>query len=60
MQLMYKEKKVQPITKKQIDYIGLLCKHHNICLEADLEKMTRSEASKFIDGIISKHGNMQY
>lgn len=60
MQLMYKEKKVQPITKKQMDYIGLLCKYHNICLEETIEEMTRSEASRFIDSIISKHGNMQY
>lgn len=57
-QLMYKEKKVQPITKKQIDYIGLLCRHHNLCLEVELSEMTRSEASKFIDSIISEHGNM--
>lgn len=59
-QLMYKQKKVQPITKKQIDYIGLLCKYHNICVDRNLEEMTRSEASKLIDSIISERGNIQY
>lgn len=58
VQLMYKEKKVQPITKKQIDYIGLLCRHHNLCLEVELSEMTRSKASKLIDSIISEYGNM--
>ena len=60
MQLMYKEKKVQPITKKQIDFIELLCKYHHICMDKNVEEMTRSEASRYIDSIISRHGNMQY
>ena len=63
MQLQYKHKKVQPVTKKQIDFIGSLCKQHNICLEKCLNKcledLTRSEASKFIDSIISEHGNIK-
>lgn len=60
MQLMYKQKKVQPITKKQIDYIASLCKYHNLCPDKCVEEMTRSEASKFIDSIISEHGMIQY
>ena len=60
MQLMFKQKKVQPITKKQIDYIGLLCEYHGICPEACVKELTRSEASKFIDSIISEHGMIQY
>ena len=60
MQLMFKQKKVQPITRKQIDYIGLLCEYHGLCPETCLEEMTRSEASKFIDSIISEHGMIQY
>ncbi len=58
MQLMCKEKKVQPVTKKQLDYIELLCKHHRIRINENVEEMTRSEASKFIDSIIGTHGNM--
>ena len=60
MQLMYKQKKVQAVTKKQLDYIELLCKYHHLCLERKCENMTRSEASKLIDSIISEHGNIQY
>lgn len=57
-QLMYRQKKVQPVTKKQIDYIGLLCEHHGLSPEKNLEKMTRGEASKLIDSIISEYGMM--
>lgn len=60
MQLMFKQKKVQPITKKQIDYITLLCQYHGLCPKGDVGEMTRSEASKFIDSIISEHGMIQY
>lgn len=63
MQLQYKQKKVQSITKKQIEFIGSLCKQHKICLDECLDKcleeLTRSEASKFIDSIISEHGNIK-
>ena len=60
IQLMFKQKKVQPITKKQMDYIGTLCKYHNLCPEQNVTEMTRSEASKFIDSIISKYGMINY
>lgn len=71
MQLQYKHKKVQPVTKKQIDFIASLCKQHKICMaeclgkyinkcsDISLEELTRSEASKLIDSIISEHGNMK-
>ena len=60
VQLMYKQKKVQPITKKQMDYIGTLCKYHNLCPNTNILEMTRSEASKYIDSIISKYGMINY
>ena len=60
VQLMFKQKKVQPITKKQIDYISLLCEYHDLCPEKNFKKMTRSEASKYIDSIICEHGIMKY
>ena len=60
VQLMYKQKKVQPITKKQIDYIGTLCKYHNLRPKQNVSEMTRSEASKFFDSIISKYGMINY
>ncbi len=55
-QLMYKEKKVQPVTKKQIDFIESLCSRHKVSIPDQVEDMTRSEASRFIDSIIGKYG----
>lgn len=57
-QLQYKPKKVQPCTKKQIEYLTMLCCHHNIQMQEHPERLTRSEASKLIDSIISNYGNI--
>ena len=58
-QLQYKPKKVQPCTKKQIEYLTMLCSHHNISMQEQAETLTRSEASKLIDSIISNYGQLQ-
>ena len=55
-QLQYRPKKVQPCTKKQIEYLTMLCCQHNIQIQIQLETLTRSEASKMIDNIISNYG----
>lgn len=55
-QLMFKPKKVQPITQKQKEYLQALFAYHNISTEQDIDTLTRSEASKMIDGIILRHG----
>ncbi len=57
-QLQYKPKKVQPCTKKQIEYLTILCCHHNIQMQEHPERLTRSEVSKLIDSIISNYGNI--
>lgn len=57
-QLQYKPKKVQPCTAKQIEYLNLLCCHHQIQMQEHPEELTRSEASKLIDSIISNYGKM--
>lgn len=57
-QLQYKPKKVQPCTRKQIEYLTMLCCHHNIKMQDHPEMLTRSEASKLIDSIISNYGQM--
>ena len=58
LQLQYRPKKVQPCTKKQIEYLTMLCCHHNIHIQVHPENLTRSEASKLIDNIISNYGQM--
>lgn len=56
--LQYKPKKVQPCTAKQIEYLNMLCCHHNLKMQEHPETLTRSEASKLIDNIISNYGQM--
>ena len=57
--LLYKPKKVQPATEKQKNFLQALILCHNLDVQADYDHLTRSEASKIIDGIILKHGNLK-
>jgi DNA polymerase-3 subunit alpha (Gram-positive type) len=57
--MLFKEKKQQPMTKKQKAYLKDLCKYHKIEFNSALEQMTMSEASRWIDQTISKYGRMQ-
>lgn len=57
-QLMHKEKKVQPATEKQIKFLKALRECHGINTPVDYKTLTRSEASKQIDKIISQYGNL--
>lgn len=58
--LIYKTKKVQPITAKQKNYLLDLIKYHNINIETlpAIETLTQSSASKLIDSIILTNGRM--
>lgn len=56
-QLQFKRKKVQPCTKRQIEYLRALCEKHQIQMDLVMENLTRSEASRMIDHIISNYGN---
>ncbi len=58
--LLYKPKKVQPATEKQKNFLKTLILCHQLEMQADYDHMTRSEASKIIDGIISKYGNLKH
>lgn len=55
-QLLYRPKKVQPITPKQKTYLESLLFKHNLSPEKEITELTRSEASKKIDQIISQYG----
>lgn len=57
--LCYKPKKIQKITKKQLQYLKLLLEYHSLNEKQDLETLTRSEASKMIDKIIFQYGYMR-
>ena len=56
--LQFKPKKVQPCTPRQIEYLRTLCAQHNIKIQEQPEKLTRSEMSRLIDNIITSHGKM--
>lgn len=55
-----KVKKLQPITQRQIKYLTNLCNYHNISIDFDIEKLSKNEASKKIDKILSENGRILY
>ncbi len=54
-----KIKKQEPITPRQKLYLNDLLKYHKINKAVEIEKMTKSQASKAIDQIILKYGRMR-
>ena len=57
--LIYKAKKQGPITPAQKGYLNDLLKYHKITLELSVDSLTKNEASRMIDRIISEHGRIQ-
>ena len=57
-EVIYKVKKDQRITQRQINYLNDLIKYHKIEFDADISRMTRSEASRQIDKIIFNYGKL--
>lgn len=57
-QLQFKQKKVQPCTQKQVEYLKALYAHHGLSITCDFCEITRSDASKLIDKLISEYGRM--
>lgn len=56
--LVYKTKKQSPITDKQIKYLRDLVSFHNINIDYEIDKLTKSQASRIIDNIILEHGRI--
>lgn len=50
--------KWEPITAKQKAYMASLCKTHKLELDMNVDKLSKSEASKVIDKIISQYGKI--
>ena len=57
--LFYQVKKENPITISQKRYLNDLIKYHRIETDAVPEKLTKSEASRMIDNIISRYGKIK-
>ena len=60
VQLNYSVKNDTPITAAQKRYLGSLTAYYNVKLEKEIDVLTKSEASRIIDGIISEYGKMPY
>ena len=58
-QMFYKTPKKEPITPAQKKYLGDLLAYHRLPREADINSLTKSEASRKIDEIIREHGRIQ-
>jgi len=55
-QLIYKIKKEGPATKAQKERLYRTLEKHNIIPEYDVEKLTKNEASRYLDRILSEYG----
>lgn len=56
--MVWEMPKREPITAKQKSYLTSLCLKHQLELPQNIEGLSKSEASRMIDGIISKHGKI--
>lgn len=56
IQLIYNAKKDSPITAAQIKYLSALALQHGVTFSTPIDKMTKSEASRNIDNILSEFG----
>ncbi|HEY9575762.1 MAG TPA: exonuclease domain-containing protein [Lachnospiraceae bacterium] len=58
-ELLYKPKKQSPITAAQKGYLKDLLKYHKITCDIEIEKLSKSEASRKIDKIILEYGKIE-
>lgn len=56
--LNYKAKRAQPASKKQKEDLRYLVKYHRIKLPVQIDSLSRSEASRLKDQIISQYGRI--
>ena len=54
--MTYTAKKDTPITPKQINFLRSLIRQHGVVLDRELESLTKSQASREIDKILSTYG----
>lgn len=57
-QLVYKVKKQGPITPRQKKYLKELAEYHKIELPVAVESLTRNEASRLTDQLLSRYGRI--
>lgn len=57
-ELIYQVKKEGPITKKQVEFLKKLIRIHNIDYDKEIESLTKNQASREIDIILSTYGRV--
>lgn len=58
--LIYKAKREQPATKRQKEYLRDLIKCHRIDVTVQVDDISRNQASRMIDTIISQYGRIPW
>ncbi len=56
--LVYQVKKENLATKRQKEYLARVIQYHKLFVDYDIESLTRNEASRYTDVIISTYGKM--
>ena len=59
-ELVYKVKKLQPITERQKSYLRDLIGYHNLEVDYNIDQLSKNEASRKIDKILSEKGRILY
>lgn len=59
VKLEYKVKKDSPATPRQIKNLNDLIKYHKIIDDIDISRLSRSEASRYTDKILSQYGRVK-
>ena len=59
-ELQYKVKKMVQITEKQKKYLTALIEYHNLEIDYNIDDLTKNEASRKIDKILSEKGRILY
>lgn len=60
VQLNYRTKRETPVTPKQVAFLKALISAHGIQTDYDIEKLSRNEASRKIDRILSEYGRIPF
>lgn len=56
--MIWEMPKWEPVTLKQKSYLTSLCQKHHLDIPENIERLSKSEASRMIDKIISQYGKM--
>lgn len=57
-ELIYRVKKESPATQKQKERLYRMIKQHKLIIDQDIDKLTRNEADRMADKIISQYGRI--